>query len=174
MSDSNNSSSWYELVKIGDQLDQGDILFDCPIVEVDESAIWPMPLEEVPSAIFKADVIVITQTCDLTQGKTPNIIVCRHASISELNFGKGRQKEIVSGRREREYMLEECNFGKRPMERRVVNLGEIYSLPIDFARRIAASQNPRLRLLPPYREHLSQAFARFFMRVGLPQDIRID
>ncbi len=27
---------------------------------------------------------------------------------------------------------------------------------------------PRLRLLPPYREHLSQAFARFFMRVGLP------
>jgi hypothetical protein len=29
----------------------------------------------------------------------------------------------------------------------------------------------RLRLLPPYREHLSQSFARFFMRVGLPVDI---
>jgi len=28
-----------------------------------------------------------------------------------------------------------------------------------------------LRLLSPYREHLSQAFARFFMRVGLPVDI---
>ena len=28
-----------------------------------------------------------------------------------------------------------------------------------------------LRLLPPYGEHLSQAFARFFMRVGLPVDI---
>jgi len=27
------------------------------------------------------------------------------------------------------------------------------------------------RRLPPYREHLSQAFARYFMRVGLPQDI---
>lgn len=26
-----------------------------------------------------------------------------------------------------------------------------------------------LYLLPPYREHLSQAFARFFMRVGLPK-----
>jgi hypothetical protein len=25
-----------------------------------------------------------------------------------------------------------------------------------------------LRLCPPYREHLAQAFARFFMRVGLP------
>ncbi len=29
----------------------------------------------------------------------------------------------------------------------------------------------RLRLLPPYREHLAQGFARFFMRVGLPVDI---
>ena len=25
--------------------------------------------------------------------------------------------------------------------------------------------------MPPHREHLSQAFARFFMRVGLPIDI---
>ena len=29
----------------------------------------------------------------------------------------------------------------------------------------------RLRLCPPYREHLAQSFARFFMRVGLPIDI---
>lgn len=34
-----------------------------------------------------------------------------------------------------------------------------------------AQQNSRLRLLPPYREHLAQAFARSFMRVGLPIDI---
>jgi hypothetical protein len=32
---------------------------------------------------------------------------------------------------------------------------------------------PRLRLLPPYREYLSQAFARFFMRVGLPQPVDV-
>ena len=35
------------------------------------------------------------------------------------------------------------------------------------------SKSDRIRVLPPYREHLSQAFARFFMRVGLPQDIKI-
>jgi hypothetical protein len=28
-----------------------------------------------------------------------------------------------------------------------------------------------VRLLPPYREHLAQAFARFFIRVGLPVDV---
>jgi hypothetical protein len=38
-------------------------------------------------------------------------------------------------------------------------------------RQRAVRAGDRLRLLPPYREHLSQAFARYFMRVGLPQDI---
>ena len=36
---------------------------------------------------------------------------------------------------------------------------------------LASSQKPRLRLLSPYREHLAQALARFYMRVGLPVDI---
>ena len=36
---------------------------------------------------------------------------------------------------------------------------------------LASSQKPSLRLLSPYREHLAQALARFYMRVGLPVDI---
>jgi hypothetical protein len=44
-------------------------------------------------------------------------------------------------------------------------------LPFPFLSSLAAANGKRLRLLPPYREHLSQAFARFFMRVGLPTDI---
>jgi len=48
----------------------------------------------------------------------------------------------------------------------------ISSIPLAFVRQRAARADDRLRLLPPYREHLSQAFARYFMRVGLPQDIR--
>jgi hypothetical protein len=33
---------------------------------------------------------------------------------------------------------------------------------------LKARNQVRPQLLPPYREHLSQSFARFFMRVGLP------
>jgi len=47
----------------------------------------------------------------------------------------------------------------------------VYSLPVAFVRMQAEKSLPHLRLLPPYREHLSQAFARFFMRVGLPLNI---
>ncbi len=55
---------------------------------------------------------------------------------------------------------------------RVVDFHDIFTLPRAFLESLLIErQLPWLRLLPPYREHLSQAFARFFMRVGLPQPI---
>ncbi len=49
---------------------------------------------------------------------------------------------------------------------------DIFTLPREFLEGFLSRLSaPRLRLLPPYREHLSQAFARFFMRVGLPQSL---
>ena len=57
------------------------------------------------------------------------------------------------------------------MDIRIVDFHEVFSLPGTFLENWLSYQGVRLRLLPPYREHLSQAFARFFMRVGLPIDI---
>ena len=57
-------------------------------------------------------------------------------------------------------------------EIRVVDFHDIFTVPRSFLEAVLQErQLPRLRLLPPYREHLSQAFARFFMRVGLPQPV---
>jgi hypothetical protein len=53
----------------------------------------------------------------------------------------------------------------------VADFREIYSLPIEYLKQHAESLGPRWRLQPPYLEHFSQAFARFFMRVGLPASI---
>lgn len=47
----------------------------------------------------------------------------------------------------------------------------MFALPVELVRAFAAGAGDRPRLRPPYREHLSQAFARLFMRVGLPADI---
>jgi hypothetical protein len=59
-----------------------------------------------------------------------------------------------------------------PLELRVVDFLELYTLPRAFLESLLKGRGgSRVRLLPPYREHLSQAFARFFMRVGLPQPI---
>jgi hypothetical protein len=55
---------------------------------------------------------------------------------------------------------------------RVVDFHQVYTAPREFLESVLKSRaQGRLRLLPPYREHLSQAFARFFMRVGLPSGV---
>jgi predicted DNA-binding antitoxin AbrB/MazE fold protein len=48
---------------------------------------------------------------------------------------------------------------------------QIFSLPLAYLRRHAANLGSRWRLQSPFREHFSQSFARFFMRVGLPAAI---
>ena len=49
----------------------------------------------------------------------------------------------------------------------------LFTLPKAFLQRFAEASGPRLRLIPPYREHLAQALARYFMRVGLPHDAKV-
>jgi hypothetical protein len=53
----------------------------------------------------------------------------------------------------------------------VVDFGEIYGLPPAYLKQRARDLGPRWRLASPFLEHFSQAFARYFMRVGLPSSI---
>ena len=53
----------------------------------------------------------------------------------------------------------------------VVDFRQIFSLPVAYLKRHADQVSHRWRLQSPYLEHFSQAFARFFMRVGLPVDL---
>ncbi len=56
----------------------------------------------------------------------------------------------------------------------VVDFKNVYSINRSTLNDTIKNIKNRIRLLPPYREHMSQAFARYFMRVGLPQDIAIE
>jgi iron-sulfur cluster repair protein YtfE (RIC family) len=56
----------------------------------------------------------------------------------------------------------------------VVDFRNVYGIQIENLKEIAGKLESIHRLLPPYREPLSQAFARYFMRVGLPQNIVIE
>ncbi|MCP3684964.1 MAG: hypothetical protein GY861_20065 [bacterium] len=69
-------------------------------------------------------------------------------------------------------MLDKFSFPDGHEDFLVVDFRSIYSMPFDFITTFAnETDKDRVRILPPYKEHLSQAFARFFMRVGLPVDI---
>ncbi len=104
------------------------------------------------------------------------VILCPIYSKTELRsdpcFGKQDQWENArKGRFPGYHVLNKCEVAGLQMDFLLVDLRQVYSLPVALVRQVAAARNPRVRLLPPYREHLSQAFARFFMRVGLPVDI---
>ena len=56
----------------------------------------------------------------------------------------------------------------------VVDFRNVYGIQFEYLKDICKELPQRIRLLPPYREHLSQSFARYFMRVGLPQEINVE
>lgn len=163
----------------GEDLEQGDILMDCPVI-LPVADVSLSPTGEVLAAdrvLF--DVILMTQSCDLANDKIDDVIVCPHFALREVKAidaalaDRNVQKQILRGYRFRYSMLAASVLPEMQMEVRVVDFGRVFSLPKAFVRHIAAGRGKRLRLCSPYKEHLSQAFARFFMRVGLPQDIEL-
>lgn len=169
---------WHAVVS-GPELQQGDILRDCPVVVALPNFSWPTSNDQLPVDIQVYDVVVLSQSCDLVNDKIKDVVVGPHMSLPQLeqqsDFAKSRQgKEALRRGNVVGYHLLAAYDGDVQELRgdlRVVDFHHIYSLPKAFLCRFADAQGPRLRLLHPYREHLAQAFARFFMRVGLPADI---
>jgi hypothetical protein len=166
---------WYRAVR-GDDIEQGDILEGCPVF------LPPDDLAEAPltEAVFRweeLDVIVMSQTCDMVKGreKVSDVLLCptwRRSELTEGHLATPRGMEDVRrGNLPGFHLLAECRLGDLLWEVRVVDFRRVHSLPLAFVRGRASKAGDRLRLLPPYREHLSQSFARFFMRVGLPVDV---
>jgi hypothetical protein len=187
------NDSWYQEVSAIEPLTQEDIILDCPLVQ------WiPKPFdlkndykETLKSLIgvVRADVVVITQACDLEQNKVSNVTLCPHLPLEEYKNqwqevmnSKGQYptakawvrtcEDIKNGYLWNLSMLNEGTVGSLTLTHRVVDFLDVYTLPRIFLESLLKGREQhRLRLLPPYREHLSQAFARFFIRVGLPTGI---
>lgn len=172
---------WYEIVS-GDEIQQGDILENCPVFILPSELSMEDPVNtsqsyEVP---FEGrDVIIMSQTCDMEKGreKISEILLCCVWKRSDFESDEPMSKlenweNARKGRMPSFNVLDQCDLEGFKRDFSLVDFRRVHSLPIDLTRTIASKLGKRIRLLPPYREHLSQAFARFFMRVGLPVNIR--
>lgn len=172
---------WYEEISNSDEIMQGDIVRDCPI---------PIPSEGLFKSILKddgkiesevdlkqADVIILSQACDITHNSIDSIVVCPVWTLKKLkkenkHYSSSEARESLrQGRQPSYHLLDQYSSDIIKQEFSVVDFHRLYSLPKAYLKNVAKNIDNRLRLLPPYREHLSQAFARYFMRVGLPMDI---
>jgi hypothetical protein len=169
------SHDWYDAV-VGSDLEQGDILQDVLlpiIIHIDPHR--PVVEFEHTSAI------VLTQSCDIVNGKTTRLVlggVTAYDRYVTAEADRGNhfvasrrfRKAVVDGHLPPLTILRPTVAGDRLFPWSLVDFRQIYTVPVVDAGELARSLGPRPRLRPPYREHLSQAFARFHMRVGLPTD----
>jgi len=164
---------WYEIVAGTEELLQGDFISACPVVV-------PPPVVargQVAADVVEYDVVIMSQSCDLAQRKLSLVLVCPVWPISEFerrnDFFKSRKgKEALrQGSVPGYHLLNRCSLSRFETDFLVVDFRSVYSVSFDFLVDWAPRAGNRCRLLSPYKEHLSQAFARFFMRVGLPLDI---
>lgn len=175
--------SWYTPVT-SPGLEQGDILLQFPVLM---GSLTPNDIScilgnsetgyspENDAAVTLVDAIIMTQSCDLEQDKVDSILLCPVWEERLIGEGKNRKEkvrfkeDVRKGYRPGWHLLNKDESLGLPLL--FVEFSRIYTAPKDTVIAFAAERKSRPRLVPPYKEHLSQAFARFFMRVGLPAGI---
>ncbi len=175
---------WYQEIEASDEITQGDILTNCaipiPNISVYDAVLGDNDSVEEAIDVNSANVIILSQACDIQNDKINTIVLCPiwplKTLIEEIPYYRGSdaRESLRQGKEPSYHLLQNYSSKSISMDFSVVNFHQIYTLPKDFLKRVAGDMPNRLRLLPPYREHLSQAFARYFMRVGLPSDISKD
>jgi hypothetical protein len=149
-------------------LEQGDLLRACPGYRAE------------PDGSFVREArhcVLLSHSCDLANDKLQIVQVCPYWPLEEL----AQQIDYLKSRRGREdlrrgnvpgyHLPNRCELSGLEHDFLVVDFRSLFGVPLSVVKELASAHSPRVRLLPPYREHLAQAFARFFMRVGLPVDV---
>lgn len=173
---------WYQTTS-EDHLEQGELIPDCPIIKP------PSKIEEGEvheTEIIVADAIILSQSCDLIAKKIEIVLVCPFYTVKFLlenlpedSFKSPIKKQkyidqIRKGYHPSLHLLNKDDQNALVDDFLVVDFTNVYGVDLSHLMNYSKQLGIRVKLLPPYREHLSQAFARYFMRVGLPQDLSLD
>jgi hypothetical protein len=171
-------SDWYELVE-GEELMQGDIIEGCPVFRPPPDLALTS-LDEAEFSYHKTNMIVMSQSCDLAGDQKADMWLALLCPLWRLDEATRANPFLASTTGKEEcrrghltgyHMISGCNQEQWTRQISIVSFREVWSLPLTSLRTFAGSLGARPRMRSPYREHLAQAFARYFMRVGLPADI---
>ncbi len=122
--------------------------------------------------VVPARVVVLTQTCDLANQKTPLVTV---AVVFDAQFFVDEnllkpaeiKGSLRSGRIWGLYFLPaDAALGLPEM---IVDFRRLHTVKLDLLRSLCAAGKRPGRIQPLYREHLAKHFADTFSRIGLPR-----
>jgi hypothetical protein len=156
-------------------IEQGDLLLGCEMPRLTSAAFDPA-VSTPEFFLERIDAIVLTQSCQLEQGKLKDVVVCRVATVTQFNhahgdkFGKDFWSNVRSGRDDRLHLLHPTSGSSTFSDLLVVDFREIFTPPLAYLQTFATGKD-RSRLQSPHLEHLAQRFGYYFMKVALPTDL---
>lgn len=150
-------------------IDQGDLVDECPLPVVED--VVP-GVAEPPVRVGFQRVVVLTQTCDLANGKTSTATVAEVIDAQQF-VDRGHLKPadikgpLRSGRIWGLYFLPaQSELGLGEM---IVDFRRLHTVRLDLLTTLCRGGGRRARVPPLYREHLAKHFADTFSRIGLPR-----
>jgi len=162
----------FALSSPGDPLTQGDLFEDCPLIGFDLGTA-PLDLNDPPTRWWTSRVIVLTQSCDLAQGKADTVLVAQLHEAHDL-VARG----VLKGATIRDQVRRHLVFGwyflpevtaPVALAESLIDLRDIHSVPRAVLEQLIAEGKRVATLRSPYREHLAQHFAVTYMRIALPE-----
>ncbi|MFM9962940.1 MAG: hypothetical protein ACKV2Q_17165 [Planctomycetaceae bacterium] len=151
-------------------LDQGDLVDECMILR---SIGGVTTAGGLPTISFETRrVVLLTQTCDLANGRAMSANVAEVFDVQYLIDQKLLKTADVrgplrAGRIWGWYFLPaDSGLGLGEM---VVDLRRLHTVSLEMLRSLCRAGRRRGRIQPLYREHLAKHFADTFSRIGLPR-----
>jgi hypothetical protein len=159
----------YSLPDISAPVDQGDIIDGCPTAAAESLVV--MNGSPVGFRTELARIYVLTQTCDLAQGKVKQLVVAPVLDASKL-VADGILKaadvrgNIRAGRVHGWYFLPRSR--SLNVSESIVDLRALHTVHRDLLEELCRQGKRVAHLESLYREHLAQHFANTYSRIGLP------
>lgn len=149
---------------------QGDYLPHClvPVVPADFRPGAQARVTSVP--VYEFDLIVLTQSCDLANTKTPFVLLCAVDSLERLRSTKPSYRSQHMMDRLRTggvyglHLLPSPEDPEADEQSLVANFYGTHVLPYQYVVQRALDLGPRWRLAAPHCQKLSGRFAYLFTR----------
>ena len=160
----------FRLPAADEPIDQGDIVDDCPLVFLEQFDPASGAVRNLGHALYR--IIVLTQTCDLAQGKLSQVSVAAMMEAQTLIDDQVLKRVDVKGPIRAGRVYGWYFLPRQPplgLPESIVDLRYLHTVRLDLLETLCRQGKRRARLQPLYREHLAKHFADTYSRIGLPE-----